>query len=142
MTFRSATSASARPIPIRCRSTPTGACGGNGPENAKLRLEPDGGVELLIGTQSTGQGHHTAYAQLVADHLDLPPERVRVVQGDTDLIATGGGTGGSSSIPCGGASVAGAARKLAANLKTLAADAPEASPAGLEDAGREERVAR
>ena len=117
------------------------ACGGNGPENAKLRLEPDGGVELLIGTQSTGQGHHTAYAQLVADHLDLPPQRVRVVQGDTDLIATGGGTGGSSSIPCGGASVAGAARKLAANLKTLAADALEASPADLEIAGGEVRIA-
>src|SRR6266704_775592 len=116
------------------------ACGGNGPENAKLRLEADGGVELLIGTQSTGQGHHTAYAQLVADHLDLPPQRVRVVQGDTDLIATGGGTGGSSSIPCGGASVAGAARKLAANLKTLAADALEASPADLEIAGGEVRI--
>ena len=117
------------------------ACGGNGPENAKLRLEADGGVELRIGTQSTGQGHHTAYAQLVADHLDLPPERVRVVQGDTDLIATGGGTGGSSSIPCGGASVAGAARKLAANLKTLAADALEASPADLEIAGGGVRIA-
>jgi len=117
------------------------ACGGNGPENAELRLEPDGGVELLIGTQSTGQGHHTAYAQLVAEHLDLPPERVRVVQGDTDRIATGGGTGGSSSIPCGGASVAGAARKLAANLRTLAADALEASPADLEIAGGEVRIA-
>ena len=117
------------------------ACGGNGPENAKLRLEPDGGVEVRIGTQSTGQGHHTAYAQLVADHLDLPPERVRVVQGDTDLIATGGGTGGSSSIPCGGASVAAAARKLAANLKTLAADALEASPADLEIADGAVRIA-
>jgi aerobic carbon-monoxide dehydrogenase large subunit len=117
------------------------ACGGNGPENAKLRLDADGGVTVLIGTQSTGQGHHTAYAQLVADHLDLAPERVRVVQGDTDLIASGGGTGGSSSIPCGGASVAGAARKLAANLKTLAADALEASPADLEIAGGEVRIA-
>ena len=49
--------------------------------------------------------------------LGVPPERVRVIQGDTDVIATGAGTGGSSSIPCGGASVAGAARKLADNLK-------------------------
>ncbi len=117
------------------------ACGGNGPENAKLRLEPDGGVTLLIGTQSTGQGHHTAYAQLVAEHLDLSPERVQVIQGDTDLVATGGGTGGSSSIPCGGASVAGAARKLAANLKKLAADALEASPGDLEIADGAVRIA-
>ena len=49
----------------------------------------------------------------------LPPERVRVIQGDTDLIATGTGTGGSSSIPCGGASVAGAAKSLPASSRTL-----------------------
>ena len=66
---------------------------------------------MLIGSQSTGQGHDTAYAQIIADHLGLPPERVRMIQGDTDLIATGTGTGGSSSIPCGGASVAGAAQE-------------------------------
>ena len=60
------------------------ACGNNGPETATVRLERDGGVTVLIGSQSTGQGHATAYAQLVAEHLDLPPERVRVVQGDTD----------------------------------------------------------
>lgn len=54
------------------------------------------------------------------------------MQGDTDLIATGTGTGGSSSIPCGGASVAGAADALAKNLKQLAADALEAAVADLE----------
>ena len=116
------------------------ACGNNGPENANLRLERDGAVTLLIGTQSTGQGHHTAYAQLIADELDVPPEQVRVVQGDTDVIATGLGTGGSSSIPCGGASVAGASKKLATNLKSLAADALEASASDLEIAGGQVRV--
>jgi carbon-monoxide dehydrogenase large subunit len=116
------------------------ACGNNGPETATMRLERDGTVTVLIGSQSTGQGHHTAYAQLIADHLDLPPERVRVIQGDTDAIATGLGTGGSSSIPCGGASVAGASRKLAANLKSLAADALEASPTDLEIAAGAVRV--
>ncbi len=60
------------------------ACGNNGPETANVRLERDGGVTVLIGSQSTGQGHATSYAQLVAERLDLPPERVRVVQGDTD----------------------------------------------------------
>jgi len=87
---------------------------------------------VLIGSQSTGQGHHTAYAQLVAEHLGLPPERVEVIQGDTDRVESGAGTGGSSSIPVGGASLAGAAKKLAANLKKLAADALEASPGDLE----------
>jgi carbon-monoxide dehydrogenase large subunit len=97
-----------------------------------LHLDDDGGVTVLIGTQSSGQGHLTAYAQLIAEHLDLPPERVRLVQGDTDRIATGSGSGGSSSIPCGGASVAGAAKKLADNLKKLAADHLEAAAGDVE----------
>jgi aerobic carbon-monoxide dehydrogenase large subunit len=117
------------------------ACGNNGPDAATVRLDPDGGVTVLAGSQSTGQGHHTAYAQLIAEHLGLPPERVRVVQGDTDAIATGTGTGGSSSIPCGGASVAGAAQKLAANLKKIAAEALEAGAGDLELADGAVRIA-
>jgi carbon-monoxide dehydrogenase large subunit len=97
-----------------------------------LKLEPDGSVTLLIGSQSTGQGHATAYAQLVADHLGLPPEQVNMVQGDTGRITSGFGTGGSSSIPCGGASLAGAAKKLAENIKALAAEALEAGADDLE----------
>jgi carbon-monoxide dehydrogenase large subunit len=117
------------------------ACGNNGPDTARVRLDDDGGVTLLVGTQSTGQGHATAYAQIVADHLGLAPGRVRVVQGDTDLVATGTGTGGSSSIPCGGASVAGAARKLADKLKEIAADALEAAASDLEIAAGAVHVA-
>jgi carbon-monoxide dehydrogenase large subunit len=115
-------------------------CGTMGEETANVALDPNGDVTILIGTQSTGQGHQTAFAQIIADRLSLPPERVRVVQGDTDLIATGTGTGGSSSIPCGGASLAGAADKLAKNLKELAADALEASPSDLELADGTVRV--
>jgi carbon-monoxide dehydrogenase large subunit len=117
------------------------ACGNNGPDTVTLRLEADGVVTVLAGTQSTGQGHQTAFAQIIADRLSLPPERVRVVQGDTKLIVTGTGTGGSSSIPCGGASVAGAADKLASNLKELAAEVLEASPSDLELADGAVRVA-
>jgi len=117
------------------------ACGNNGPDTVTLRLDDDGAVTVLAGTQSTGQGHHTAFAQIIADRLSLPPERVRVVQGDTDLVATGTGTGGSSSIPCGGASVAVAADKLAKNLKELAVDALEAAPGDLELADGTVRVA-
>src|SRR5262245_2610578 len=108
------------------------ACGNNGPDAATVRLEPDGSITVLAGSQSTGQGHHTAYAQLIAEHLGVAPERVTVVQGDTDRIATGTGTGGSSSIPCGGASVVGAATKLADNLKKLASETLEAGVSDLE----------
>src|SRR5215510_4451278 len=108
------------------------ACGNNGPETAALTLDRDGGVTLLIGSQSTGQGHATSYAQLVAEQLDLPPEHVRVVQGDTDRIKSGAGTGGSSSIPVGGVSVDRATKKLAEQMKEIAADALEAAMGDLE----------
>jgi carbon-monoxide dehydrogenase large subunit len=96
---------------------------------------------LLIGSQSTGQGHATSYAQLIAERLDLPPERVRVIQGDTDRIKSGAGTGGSSSIPVGGVSVDRAATTLAGQLKEIAADALEASAGDLEIADGAVRVA-
>jgi carbon-monoxide dehydrogenase large subunit len=117
------------------------ACGNNGPDAATVQLGKDGNVTVLAGSQSTGQGHKTAYAQLVAEYLDLPPERVTVIQGDTDLIATGAGTGGSSSITCGGASVASAARKLSDNLKALAAITLEAAESDLEIENGEVRIA-
>jgi carbon-monoxide dehydrogenase large subunit len=117
------------------------ACGNNGPETATLNLDPDGGVTLLIGSQSTGQGHATSYAQLIAERLDLPPERVRVIQGDTDRIKSGAGTGGSSSIPVGGVSVDRATKKLAEQIKEIAADALEASVSDLEIVDGTVRVA-
>lgn len=117
------------------------ACGANGPETAQVTLDRDGGVTVLIGSQSTGQGHQTSYAQLVAERLDLPPDKVRVIQGDTDRIATGAGTGGSSSIPVGGVSVDRASKTLAEQLKELAADALEASPGDMEIADGAIKVA-
>jgi aerobic carbon-monoxide dehydrogenase large subunit len=117
------------------------ACGNNGPDTAHLRIEADGSVTVLSGMQSTGQGHATAFAQIVADHLRLAPDLVRVIEGDTDLVETGTGTGGSSSIPCGGASVAGAAEKLAGKLKAAAAESLEAAASDLEIADGTVRVA-
>ncbi|WP_424627402.1 xanthine dehydrogenase family protein molybdopterin-binding subunit [Bradyrhizobium sp. SYSU BS000235] len=101
-------------------------------ETAQVRLDPNGDVTILIGTQSSGQGHQTAYAQIVAEQFGLSPERVHILQGDTDVVATGLGTGGSSSIPSGGVSVQRATRKLGVNLKEIAADALETSAADLE----------
>lgn len=107
-------------------------CGTMGEETANVRLDPNGDVTVLIGTQSTGQGHKTAYAQLVAEQFGLAPERVHVHQGDTDMIATGLGTGGSASIPTGGVSVQRATRALGDNLKEIAANVLETSPGDLE----------
>ncbi|MEY9540431.1 carbon-monoxide dehydrogenase large subunit [Bradyrhizobium diazoefficiens] len=107
-------------------------CGVMGEETANVRLDPNGDVTVLIGTQSSGQGHQTAYAQIVAEQFGVAPERVHVRQGDSDEIATGLGTGGSASIPSGGVSVERATRELGQKLKEIAAQALEASAGDLE----------
>jgi carbon-monoxide dehydrogenase large subunit len=101
-------------------------------ETGSLALEKDGSFTLLIGGQSTGQGHETAYAQVVAQHFDVPLDRVKVVQGDTDRVASGGVTGGSRSIPIGAVMTTRASEKLVQSLKDLAADELEAASADLE----------
>ena len=88
-----------------------------------------------------GAGARDGFCPARVGGLDLPPDRVRVVQGDTDLVKTGGGTGGSRSIPVGGASVAGASKTLAEKLKSLAAEALEAGAADLEIADGAVRIA-
>ena len=113
-------------------STYVEVCGTMGEETANVALDPNGDITVLIGTQSSGQGHKTAYAQLVAEQFGVPPERVHVFQGDTDMIATGLGTGGSSSIPSGGVSVERATRTLGANLREIAAEALETGVGDLE----------
>ena len=71
---------------------------GDPSEGAKVEFEDDGSVTIYVGTQSNGQGHETVYAQFLADQTGIPADRIRVVQGDSDLIAKGGGTGGSRSV--------------------------------------------
>jgi carbon-monoxide dehydrogenase large subunit len=116
-------------------------CCAFGGEEAVVRLETDGTVTVLIGTQHNGQGHATSYAQFVAQELDIPPERVRMIQGDSDLIATGGGTGGSRSIPVGGVSVGQASAILATTIKELAAEKLEAAVGDIEIVDARARVA-
>ncbi|MGL4241760.1 MAG: xanthine dehydrogenase family protein molybdopterin-binding subunit [Beijerinckiaceae bacterium] len=100
-------------------------------EDVQVSLGKDGKVTLLIGTQSNGQGHQTAYAQAVSQALDIPPDQIVVIQGDTDAVRTGNGTGGSRSIPVGAVSAYRASEGLADNLKKLAADKLEAAVADL-----------
>ena len=71
---------------------------GDPSEGAKVVFEEDGSVAIYVGTQSNGQGHETVYAQFLSDQTGIPAERIRVVQGDSDLIKKGGGTGGSRSV--------------------------------------------
>jgi carbon-monoxide dehydrogenase large subunit len=97
-------------------------------------------VTLRIGTQSNGQGHATAYAQFVSEKLDLDVARIRVEQGDTDQLKSGGGTGGSRSIPLGGVSAARAGDDLAGKIRRLAADELEASSADIELVGGTARI--
>ncbi|MEW5424490.1 xanthine dehydrogenase family protein molybdopterin-binding subunit [Amorphus sp. 3PC139-8] len=108
------------------------ACAFPGGETASVELGDDGLVTLLIGTQSNGQGHATAYGQVIADKLGIDFERIRVIQGDTDRVKTGGGTGGSRSIPIGLPSVNVASTELAEKIKAIAADHLEVGTADLE----------
>jgi carbon-monoxide dehydrogenase large subunit len=84
-----------------------------------------------MGSQSSGQGHQTAYSQLAAERLGLPLDKIRVLQGDTDAIGFGRGTGGSRSLPVGGAALAHAADKLVAKGKKIAAHMLEAAEADI-----------
>ena len=74
-------------------------------EEADIRCASDGSIELRIGSMSNGQGHATIYSQIVAGKLGLPISSVRVIQGDTDDIAYGTGTGACRSIIVGGSAV-------------------------------------
>ena len=90
---------------------------------------PVGGtVEVVIGTQSAGQGHETSFAQVAAEGLGLDVEAIRIVAGDTDLVGFGGGTHSGRSMRMAGAVIALAADDLIAEGKHRAAQALEAAP--------------
>lgn len=112
-------------------STYVEACAGGMPEEAKLVVERSGAITLYIGTQNNGQGHETAYQQLIAERLGVAMDSIAVVQGDSDRIASGGGTGGSRSVPVGGVAVAEAADLIREKAQGLAADMLEAAAADI-----------
>ena len=114
-------------------------CAFPGGEEATLELNSAGNLTLLIGTQTNGQGHATAYSQVVAEKFGISIEDVEVIQGDTDRVRQGGGTGGSRSIPLGLPSVRDASDTLVKKVKELAADRLEA---GVEDLELESGVVR
>ncbi len=117
------------------------ACAFAGSEPAFVELQNDGSFILKIGTQSNGQGHATAYAQLAAEKLGIDYDKVVLHQGDTDELAKGGGTGGSRSLPLGGVSVVRASESLAEKMKKIASDKLEASAGDIELADGVARIA-
>jgi carbon-monoxide dehydrogenase large subunit len=101
-------------------------------EAARLEIAPDGTATVYIGNQSNGQGHETVFAQAVAERLGIDLERISLVQGDTDRVRTGHGTGGSRSMLNGIPACDRAAVAVIENGTRLAADALEAAEADIE----------
>ena len=100
-------------------------------EGAEVRFEADGKVMVAVGTESNGQGHETAFAQVAADRLGVPIESIRYVQADTGQVKSGAGHGGARSMHMGGAAVVKAIDATLAKARTLAAHLLQASEGEL-----------
>ena len=106
--------------------------GAGGWEHATIRMLPTGKVEVVTGSSAHGQGHETAWSQIVADRLGVPFEDVRVLHGDTQVASKGMDTYGSRSLTVGGIAVVGACDKVIDKAKTIAAGLLEVSADDLE----------
>jgi carbon-monoxide dehydrogenase large subunit len=105
---------------------------GGGWETATVRMLPTGKVEVVTGTSPHGQGHETAWSQIVADKLGVPFEDVEVLHGDTQIAARGLDTYGSRSLVVGGVALSHAVDKVIDKAKVIAAHLLEASADDLE----------
>jgi carbon-monoxide dehydrogenase large subunit len=100
-------------------------------ETVDIEVGADGTVTVFSGTQAMGQGLETSYTQLVVEQLGISPEKIRIVQGDTDR-ANGVGSVGSRSAFVGGSALVAAGRRMIARGRELAAEALEAAPSDIE----------
>ena len=107
------------------------ASGGQPTEQASVKVTPDGRVEMIMGTFSHGQGHETAFSQIVAQKLHVPLDAIEFRQGDTDFVKVGNGTGGSRSSQMGGVATARACDQVIEKARRIAAHALEAAAADL-----------
>ncbi|HUK61024.1 MAG TPA: xanthine dehydrogenase family protein molybdopterin-binding subunit [Stellaceae bacterium] len=96
-------------------------------EGAEIRFDRGGGVTLLSGSITQGQGHETIYKQLVCDRLGLDPKDVRYIQGDTDKVSFGEGTGGSRTATIGSSAFLMATDKIIAKGRRIAAKMMQAA---------------
>ena len=107
------------------------ATGGDPTERAEIRFAEDGFVDVYVGTQSTGQGHETAYVQLTANNLGIDGDKIRIRQGDTDTIPVGGGTGGARSLYSEGQAILLTSESVINKGKQAAAEELEAAVADI-----------
>src|SRR5215469_5174839 len=103
-----------------------------GREMGGIRFEANGDVTIVTGTLDYGQGHWTPFAQVLAARLGIPFQRIRLLQGDSDELIAGGGTGGSKSMIVSGNAIVGAADKVIERGKQIAAHVLEAAAADIE----------
>jgi aerobic carbon-monoxide dehydrogenase large subunit len=101
-------------------------------EAAEVRFDKGGTVTLLSGSITQGMGHETIYKQLLCDRLGIHPDQVHYIQGDTDKVAIGEGTGGSRTATLGGSAVYLATEKIVTKARTIAAHLLEAAEADVE----------
>jgi carbon-monoxide dehydrogenase large subunit len=101
-------------------------------EMAGVIFDPDGGVTLITGTLDFGMGHASPFAQVLSDRLGIPFEKVRLLQGDSDKLTLGGGSGGSKSIMHSGTAIVGASAKVIEQGKEIAAHVLEAAASDIE----------
>ncbi|HZT90145.1 MAG TPA: xanthine dehydrogenase family protein molybdopterin-binding subunit [Stellaceae bacterium] len=103
-----------------------------GREMGGIRFEANGDVTIVTGTLDYGQGHWTPFAQVLAARLGIPFRRIRLLQGDSDALIAGGGTGGSKSLIVSGNAIVGAADKVIERGRQIAAHVLEAAAADIE----------
>jgi aerobic carbon-monoxide dehydrogenase large subunit len=101
-------------------------------EMGGIAFDADGGVTIRTGTLDYGQGHATPYAQVLSEKLGVPFEKVRLLQGDSDELLAGGGTGGSRSMMNSGMAIVEAAQKVVEQGKQIASHALETSAGDIE----------
>jgi len=109
-------------------------------EMGGIRFEEDGDVTIVTGTLDYGQGHATPFAQVLSTQLGIPLERIRLMQGDTDQLVAGGGTGGSKSIMASGTAIVEASLKVIERGRAAAAHVLEAASADIEFSGSAFRI--
>lgn len=97
-------------------------------EQARIKVRPDGFVDVVIGTQPSGQGHETSFSQVVSDLLGVPDESVRIILGDTDIVRVGGGSHSGRSMRHAATVFAKAAADLIGKGKAIAAIAMDIAP--------------
>jgi carbon-monoxide dehydrogenase large subunit len=101
-------------------------------EQGTIRFDADGGVTIITGTLDYGQGHWTPFAQVLHAELGVPFEAIRLLQGDSDELIAGGGTGGSKSLMASGAAIVECSALVVEKGRAAAAHILEAAPVDIE----------